>query len=217
LVVKADEVTKKDGSGLMKFTAELEGIRRRRPWTLDPGRCALMILDMQEYFLRPESHAYLPGAPVILPGLKKLQRRFLESNRPVIHTRHLNRPGRAGLMETWWRDLIRKESPLSAVTPELSDPRVKVVVKSQYDAFFRTRLESWLRQKEISQLVITGVVTHLCVETTIRSAFVRGFSCFLPVDGTATYDRSYFRGSVRNLAHGFAVPVGIEEICRRLT
>lgn len=190
--------------------------RRRRPLSLEPERCALLILDMQEYFLRPESHAFIPSAPALIPGLKRIQRRFLEAGRPVIHTRHLNSPGRAGLMETWWKDMIRAGNPLSAVTPELSDPRVKVIVKSQYDAFFRTRLQAYLGDRNVKQLAVGGVLTHLCVETTIRSAFVRGFSCFLLLDGTATTDSAFFRGAVLNLAHGFAIPVRIDEIGRGL-
>jgi len=197
-----------------KFAAEAMKFRRRRPEKWNPEGSALLILDMQDYFLRPESHAFVPGAPVILPRLKKLQDRFLAAGLPVVHTRHLNRPGRSGRMESWWRDLILESNPLSAVTSALNDPRVKVIVKSQYDAFYRTRLESRLRTNGVRRLAVTGVVTHLCVETTIRSAFVRGFECFLPLDGTASWDDAFYRGSVRGLCHGFALPLKINEILR---
>ncbi len=188
--------------------------RRRHPQKFDPAASALLVLDMQEYFLRPDSHAFIPGAPGLLPRLKKLQDRFLEAGRPVLQTRHLNRPGRAGMMEKWWRGLIRENDPLSAISPALTDPRITVFTKSRYDAFYRTRLEAWLKKHGIRRLVVAGVATHLCVETTIRSAFVRDFECFLPLDGTATWNDAFFRGSVRNLGHGFAVPVRIAEILR---
>jgi isochorismate hydrolase len=196
------------------FAAEVKELRRRHPRKFDPSSSALLILDMQEYFLRPESHAFVPGAPLILPGLKKLQDRFLEAGRPVVQTRHLNRPGRAGTMEKWWHGLIREDDPLSSVSPVLADPRVTVLIKSRYDAFHRTRLETWLKKRDVRSLVIAGVVTHLCVETTVRSAFVRDFECFLTLDGTATWDDAFFRGSVRNLSHGFATPLRIAEILR---
>jgi len=189
-------------------------LRRRHPQKFDPATGALLILDMQEYFLHPDSHAFISDGPRILPRLKKLQDRFLEAGRPVVHTRHLNRPGQAGMMGEWWHGLIRESDPLSAVSPTLADPRIVLFNKSRYDAFYRTRLESWLKKRGIRRLVVAGVATHLCVESTIRSAFVRDFECFLPIDGTATWNDAFFRGSVRNLSHGFAVPVRIAEILR---
>ncbi|MBN1939878.1 MAG: isochorismatase family protein [Candidatus Aminicenantes bacterium] len=198
------------------FAAEIRLFRRRHPQKFDPAASALLILDMQEYFLRPDSHAYIPGAPVLLPRLKKLQDRFLAAGRPVIHTRHLNQPGRAGAMETWWHDLIRKDDPLSLISLALSDSRVEVIEKSRYDAFHRTGLEARLKRLGIRRLAVAGVVTHLCLETTIRSAFVRDFECFLILDGTSDWTDAYFRGSVRNLCHGFAVPVRTGEILRTL-
>ncbi|MEW6239950.1 MAG: isochorismatase family protein, partial [Chloroflexota bacterium] len=72
--------------------------------------------------------------------------------------------------------------------------------------------EQTLRDLEVEQVVITGVMTHLCCETTARAAFVRGFDVFYVVDGTATYTEAFHRASLLNLAHGFAVPVLAEEI-----
>jgi len=199
-------------SEISAFAAEVKALRRRHPQKFDPAASALLILDMQEYFLHPDSHAFISDGPKILPRLKNLQDCFLEAGRPVIHTRHLNRPGRAGMMDKWWRGLIRDNDPLSAVSPALADPRIVIFKKSGYDAFYRTRLESWLKKHGIRRLVVAGVATHLCVESTIRSAFVRDFECFLPIDGTATWNDAFFRGSVRNLGHGFAVLVRIAEI-----
>jgi len=78
------------------------------------------------------------------------------------------------------------------------------VAKAQYDAFYETALENILRSSGSEQVVVTGVMTHLCVEATARSAFVRGFAVFVPADGTATYNRDFHAASLLNLSHGTA-------------
>ena len=68
----------------------------------------------------------------------------------------------------------------------------------------------------MSQVVITGVMTHLCCETTARSAFMRGFLPFFLVDGTATYNRHFHIATLTNLAHGFAHLARVQDILATL-
>ena len=88
----------------------------------------------------------------------------------------------------------------------------EVLDKSQYDAFYQTSLEGHLRAEGVTQVVICGVMTHLCCETTARSAFTRGFQVFFTVDGTATYNMDHHRATLVNLSHGFAVPVLVKDM-----
>ncbi len=106
--------------------------------------------------------------------------------------------------------------PLSQIIPEFDLSQSVVIEKSQYDAFYQTRLEEILQQKGVRQLVICGVMTHLCCETTARSAFTRGFEVFFTIDGTATQNEAFHRATLLNLAHGFAVPVLVEEVIRAI-
>ena len=170
----------------------------------NPEEAALVVLDMQRYFLDPLSHAFVPGSEEILRRIEALSTAFLEKNRPVILTRHINTPENAGIMASWWNDLIQSESPMSRITSELPQDRSHIVIKSRYDAFFQTDLESFLHRHKVRQVVITGVLTHLCCETTARSAFMRDFRVFFPVDGSATYNEHFHQATLRNLSHGFA-------------
>jgi isochorismate hydrolase len=188
----------------------LAHLRKDRPF--NPGSAALLVLDMQRYFLAEDSHAFIPSAPAILPNIKRLQHTFLEAHRPVIQTRHINSLQDAGQMKTWWKRLITAGTPHSHLVPQLRHHQVIPLVKSQYDAFYRTNLEALLREKKIEQVVITGVMTHLCCETTARSAFVRGFEVFFTIDATATYNREFHRAALLNLSHGFTVSVPAKEI-----
>jgi isochorismate hydrolase len=175
-------------------------------------RSALLVLDMQEYFLRPTSHAFIPSAPALIPNLQSLIANYRSSNLPVIFTRHVNTDADAGMMSRWWRDVIRPDSPDSAISPSLDLSAGIIIDKPQYDAFYKTSLEENLQSRGVEQVLITGVMTHLCCESTARSAFVRGFAVFFCVDGTATYTEEVHRSSIKNLAHGFALPVLSEEI-----
>ena len=170
----------------------------------DISRAALLILDMQAFFLDEESHATVPDAQAIVPALRRLARRFREAGRPVLMTRHSNSDDDAGMMKVWWDDLLEPGSPEAALEPTLEDLSTVVVDKAQYDAFYATELEDLLRDSGTEQVVVTGVMTHLCVETTARSAFVRGFAVFVPADGTATYNREFHAASLLNLSHGAA-------------
>ena len=98
------------------------------------------------------------------------------------------------------------------IVPEIDVSTGTLIQKSQYDAFYQTDLEKLLREKDVSQVIICGVMTHLCCETTARSAFMRGFEVFFPVDGTATYNLEFHRASLMNLAHGFAKIVLMKEL-----
>jgi isochorismate hydrolase len=172
----------------------------------NPLSSALLVLDMQEYFLNEDSHAFIPSAKAIIPNILFLQNRFLSINRPIIQTSHINSHENAGQMNRWWKDIITENHPFSNLIPDIHIPGVTRITKTQYDAFFNTNLESFLRSNHIKQVVITGVMTHLCCESTARSAFIRGFDVFFGVDATATYNRNFHLASLLNLSHGFSTP-----------
>lgn len=181
-----------------------------------PVKAALLVLDMQRYFLDFDSHAFVPSAPAIIPGINKLIEAFTKAERPVVATRHLNTPEDAGMMSKWWRDLIHPQTAYNQYIKSLDVENTIQVEKSQYDAFLHTSLEETLHAHQIEQVIITGVMTHLCCETTARSAFMRGFEVFFAVDGTATYNEELHRASLLTLSHGFAVPVLVKELLQTL-
>jgi len=186
--------------------------RQKRNPTFTPEQSALLVLDMQKYFLKDFSHAYIPSGPAIIPGIKRLIKSYSAKELPVIFTRHVNSIEDAGIMNRWWKDLIKENNPLSRITEELDLSRGTVIEKSQYDAFYKTQLEEILKKENVRQVVICGVMTHLCCETTARSAFVRGFEVFFTINGTATYNENFHMATLLNLSHGFAIPLLVEEL-----
>lgn len=185
---------------------------RQKVVTFQPTRSALLVLDMQAYFLDPSSHAFIPSANVILEGIIQLINEYYAHGRPIIFTQHINTDQDAGKMATWWKDVLTISNPLHRLIPEIDVAKGKLVQKCQYDAFYQTPLDVMLHEENVTQVVICGVMTHLCCETTARSAFMRGYDVFFPVDGTATYNLELHRASLLNLAHGFASIVFMKDV-----
>lgn len=79
-----------------------------------------------------------------------------------------------------------------------------MVEKNTYSAFRNTRLEEKLLEMGAKEVIVTGVMTNLCCETTAREAFVRGFRVFFSADATATSDSELHEAALKNLAYGFA-------------
>lgn len=169
-----------------------------------PGATALLAIDIQRYFTDPSSHAYVPGAEHALADVRRLADAFSAHDLPILFTRHANTLENAGALACWWDDLITEESPLAALSPDIDTSIGTVLGKTQYDAFHGTGLEEILRERGMTRIVVTGVVTHLCCETTARSAFVRGFEVTFPVDATVTYSEEHHLATLLNLGHGFA-------------
>ena len=192
--------------------SEVHTVTRPREIDLLLSETALLVLDMQHYFFDESSHAFIPSMKGIIENVRNLENLFSDSHRPIILTRHLNTLEDAGLMKSWWNGLVEKENISSRVIEEIKVPDSIIIDKTKYDAFFDTDLEENLRKNNIKNLIICGVMTHLCCETTARSGFMRGFNIFFTVDGTATYNKKFHSSTILNLSHGFAVPVLIPEL-----
>jgi nicotinamidase-related amidase len=185
---------------------------RHKPWKLYPEKTALLVLDMQNYFLDPSSHAFTPSATAVVPTINKLIDFASNLKMPVIFTKHVNDKYNAGMMGKWWWDLVPEGSWEAQIHKTVRLYDGKTVVKHQYDAFYNTDLEDFLRSKNIEHVIITGVLTNLCCETTARSAFVRGFEVLFPIDATAAYNREFHLSTFRNLGFGFCPIITTPEL-----
>jgi len=180
------------------------------PYTFElvPGKCALLIIDMQRDFLEPGGFGEMLGNDVsqlrqaIAPN-QRLLAAWRAAGLPVIHTREGHRPDLSDLppakkirgkgaktigdIGPMGRILIRGEEGHDII-PELYPlPGEPVVDKPGKGAFFATDLHAILQNLGISQLIVTGVTTEVCVNTTVREANDRGYDCIVPADCVASY------------------------------
>ena len=179
----------------------------------------LMIVDMQHFFLEPESPTFTIGGPTILPNAQRLLSAFRQANRPVIFTRHVHHPADldAGIMGWWWEGKCIEGSPESEIVPELMPlPTEKVVLKHRYSAFYNTDLETVLRCLKVQDIVISGVMTNMCVESTARDAYFRDYRVWIPADGTGSINEEMHLASLMNLALGFAQVTTTEAILEQM-
>jgi nicotinamidase-related amidase len=174
---------------------------------------ALLVVDMQNGFCHPEGSFAridmgLEGADEAVRNAATAIAQARRAGIPVVFTRHLYRPGRADEGRA-----LKQNSPALAgvdgleagtwdaeVVAELGCGRSDLVVdKVRFDAFQWTSLEPLLRGLDVDELAVCGVVTNICVETTIRSAFMRDFSVIMLADCCAAQTRRLHELSVEVL------------------
>jgi nicotinamidase-related amidase len=181
-----------------------------------PVSPALLVLDLQNFFLDSGSRAYTPSAEAIVRPINELIESFRKYNLPIIFTAHENHEQDAGMMAVRWKHLIPKNSFWSELQKELQLADDIVIHKNQYDAFHGTGLDEILIYNGIKSLVITGVLQNLCVESTLRSAFVRGYAPILPVDCTAAYNYDLHLSSLKCISSGFCSPCLSKDVIKLL-
>ncbi|HJV18528.1 MAG TPA: cysteine hydrolase family protein [Sediminibacterium sp.] len=141
---------------------------------------ALLLIDIQnDYF--ENGQAELPGALEASEKAKQLLEQFRNAQLPVIHIRHLStRPGSAFFIpDTRGSDIHENVLPVE---------NEKIIIKHYPNSFRETALLDYLKQKNITDLVIAGMMTHMCVDATTRAAKDHGFNCVVIGDACATKD-----------------------------
>ncbi len=183
-----------------------------RRWRIRPEKSALLVIDMQNYFL--------DVAYPIINNTKALIHAFRKEGLPVIFTQHTHRNLEVdgGLLAEWWgKESMEVFSPgrweweiIEEIKPLQND--VVINDKTRYSAFYKTRLEAILKELKVEDLVICGVMTNYCCETTARDAFNRDFRVFFVEDATSTDDAFLHNATLCNLASGFATIVNTREV-----
>lgn len=180
------------------------GFRRRDP---DPQRCVLLVIDMQQSF-RGMAIGMMDRVNHLIQACRRV-------GIPIIFTRHGHRDPQqdGGMLAQWWNDLIVVGTPDWKLMEELdTQPNDVIIDKNRYSAFAGTNLEQMLHNIGRDELIITGVMTNCCCETTARDGFVRDFRIFFATDGTATVNEDLHLASLKTLAFGFAYLASIESL-----
>ncbi len=174
---------------------------------LNKEKTALLVIDMQKFFLNPSSKTFTCGGLPIIPNIKDLIQVFRAHKRPVIFTSHIHHPDMidAGIMGWWWEGMCIEGSEESKICDELKPlPNEKIIYKHRYSAFYNTDLETILRCQKIEDLVITGIMTNMCCESTARDAYFRDYRVFFLADATGSINEEMHMASLLNIAFGFA-------------
>lgn len=177
-------------------------------YVFDPTRTALVIIDMQRDFVEPGGFGAALGNDVSLLGpsiaaVESLLSAFRRHGLTVVHTKECHQPDladcppakrtrgngslRIGDTGPMGRILIHGE-PGNDFLPSLTPREGEIVInKPGKGAFYATNLHGHLESRGITHLLLTGVTTEVCVQTTMREANDRGYECLLVEDATESY------------------------------
>jgi isochorismate hydrolase len=185
----------------------------------DLSSTALMVIDMQNFFLDSKSQTFTPGGLAIIPNVTKLIKVFRQKKLPVMYTAHVHKSPEmdGGIMSWWWQGMVIENTADAEIHNELAPrPEEKIIYKHRYSAFYNTDLEIILKCLKITDLVFCGIMTNLCCETTARDAFMRDFRVFFLLDATGTVDEVLHLSTLKNVAFGFAYVTKTEDVLRKL-
>ena len=194
---------------------------------------ALLIVDMQNDFVREGAALEVPDARKTIPVHKTLIDVFRRIGRPVVYTKFVTTPYRSLLwnwspqceppMKCCWKGHMRayagiegERECIDVIDEIYPEPGDATVEKFGYGAFHGTALNDILRTLGVESLVVTGTVTQICVEETARQAFHHGFRTTLVEDAVSSFDPELHAATLKNFAMKFGWVESASEVMKTL-
>ena len=170
---------------------------------VDPVKTALIVVDMQNDFVKEGGTLVVPDAEATVPTIRGLLDSARESGIKVVFTQDTHNEGDP----EWeiWPEHVREGSWGWEIVEELKPLEDEVVIrKVRYDAFYGTHLDHFLRIWDVDTLIICGTVANICVHYTAASAALRWYGVIIPKDATSALDPFDLEASLRQTSFLFA-------------
>ena len=181
---------------------------------------ALLIVDMQNDFVRVGAPMEVPRARDTISQHQQLIEHFRKSRRPIVYTRFLAGASHRLLWEfspklappilachaghkRFYADIHKTLECIEIIDELAPKPEDVVIDKLGYGAFHGTQLDDVLRQRAVESLIVTGTVTQICVEETAREAFHYGYKTTLVSDAVSSYLPDLHAATLKNFALKF--------------
>jgi len=169
--------------------------------TVDPARTALLVIDMQNDFVKPGGGLLVPDAEATIPAIKRLLDLARATTMRVVYSQDTHRRGDP----EWqvWPEHCREGSWGWEIVAELT-PRIgeTVLPKMRYDAFYGTPLDHLLRLWQVNTLVICGTLANIGVHYTAASAALRWYAVVIPRDAISALESFDLEASLRQTTFG---------------
>lgn len=196
-----------------------------------PAHTALLIVDMQKDFCTPgygaeQAGRDLSAAKRAIPAIARLLAGARAAGATVAHVGFWTLPDQASDSDSWLQK--RRGATVSSPTLCIADTDGATFIdelaptsgelqirKHRYSAFTATNLDLLLRARGIRTIIVTGVSTNVCVETTFRAGFELGYYAVVPPDGCASWDETLHEAALANVRHRFGSTPMVDEILAR--
>lgn len=188
------------------------------PWRPRPERAAVLVHDMQRYFLRPFPAGQSPLTELVA-NVMKLLAAARAVGVPVLYTAQpggMSREDRGLLHELWGPGMSAEEADRGIADDVAPEPGDTVLTKWRYSAFFRSDLEERLRRSGRDQLIVCGVYAHMGCLITACDAFSRDIQPFLVADALADLSLDDHLMALRYAAARCAVPLSTANVLAEL-
>ena len=197
------------------------------PFRYAPSHAALVVIDVQNDFCSPAGSLALLGfdtgaAQEMIPRLRELIEAARHAGLPVFFVRTLHDEstdspqwlGRVGDGPGTKRTGLTCRSGTwgSGFFEILPEPGDQVITKNRFSAFVGTNLDLLLRSRGVRSLLLTGVTTETCVESTLRDGLFRDYYVSLVEDCAASYSTEFHAASVNIIAKNFGTVVGSRQL-----
>ncbi len=196
--------------------------------TVPRSGTALLIIDMQNGFLDEKGSLATIGFPYealqpAVEGCARLIDGARQAGVPVIYTRYVYQPGflDGGLLPNELVPAMKEVGSLiegtwdAEIIPALSPRDDEIIIdKARPSSFYGTRLEPFLTSSGIRSLVLAGVTTNICVETTARDAGQRDYRTFVVSDATAEYDPARHDHALTTIGFTFGWVTTVDDVLK---
>ncbi len=159
---------------------------------------AVIVVDMQNDFVKPEGKLYVPTAPKTIEPIRRLLDKARKKKVRIFYTQdtHYDDDPEYAI----WGEHVRYGTWGWKIIDELApEPGDIVVQKTRYDGFYGTPLEDLLRVYNIKNLVIVGTVANICVLHTAGSAALRWYKVIVPMDGISALSDFDYHAALRQI------------------
>jgi len=166
---------------------------------IDPKTTALIVVDMQNDFVKPGGALVVPTAAQTIPAIQLLLALARSHRNAVFYTQDTHEPGDIEF-PIWGQHVLRGSWGWRIVDELAPETGERVIEKLRYDGFFGTPLDHELRLKGIQTVIVCGTVANICVLHTAGSAALRGYKVILPVDAVSAITPFDLQTAIRQTA-----------------
>jgi nicotinamidase-related amidase len=194
------------------------------------AKTALVIVDLQNDFVRIGGALEVPDARKTIPVAQKMIALARKKGMPVIFTKFVAGPKRT-LLWNWSPQIEKdkccvrgykryypeegKELEVTEIISELKpEPQDYIIEKYGYSSFRNTRLQDILMAEDRDSIIVLGTVTQICVEDTVHDAFHLGIKTLVVKDGVSSFDKQLHDAALKNFEMKYAVVMDSDQVMK---